>query len=86
MTDESKEPELFGFGKALEHLKAGRKVARSLWVTYLVLIPVTPAPGAVVPACVSRVVPWIGLVVDCEIEPWVPSTVELLAEDWVIEK
>ncbi len=87
-----------GFGEALVHLRAGRRVTRAGWNglgMWLVLVPgstVTVAAdrplGVAAPELVGQTRPYRAHIdmytVDGQIVPWTASQTDLLAEDWLV--
>lgn len=84
------------FGQALEHLKAGGKVARvgwngkGMWLALCRGYPEGVAPSAraveelgVEPEGTIRILPYIMMrTADGSFVPWLASQTDLLAEDW----
>lgn len=70
----------FNFGRALEHLKLGKKVARTGWNGKDMWIELQ------VPDAHSKMMrPYIYMrPVDGQLVPWVASQTDLLADDWVL--
>lgn len=73
-------PETFGFGKALEHLRAGTPIRREGWNGKGQFL------GLQVPDENSaNTLPYIFIVVvDGKRVPWVASQTDLLSEDWIV--
>lgn len=76
------------FGKAIESLKEGKKVARSgwngkgMWLTLVRAWDYNPN-GHNSPAGIEKL-PWIGIkTADYKFVPWLASQTDVLAEDWV---
>jgi hypothetical protein len=70
------EPE-FGFGEALNRLKAGKSVARKGWDTLEFLTIQEPYPNSVV--SVSYILAYMR---PTTCFPWIPSYVDMFAYDW----
>ena len=83
------------FGQALEHLKAGGRVARvgwngkGMWLALMPGYPGVPANSTLAKATgipegtTVRVLPYIIMrTVDGSIVPWLASQTDVLAEDW----
>lgn len=72
----------FDFGKALEALKAGQKVARQGWNGKGMWLNLQ------VPDAHSKMsLPYIYMFTACQNQvPWLASQTDMLAEDWVIVK
>lgn len=82
-----------GFGRALEILKAGERVARRGWNgkgMWLVLVrpeDMLPLPGPRYEVygghARPELAPWIGMkTADNKFVPWLASQTDILAEDW----
>ena len=77
------------FSEALEHLKAGAKVARSDWngmVMWLSLVEVGHYDvGSKTVGAIDELLPWIGVkTADNKFVPWLASQTDVLAEDWLV--
>ncbi len=84
---------MFDFGKAIESLKAGHKVARTGWNgkgMWLALVDgdawslnrSVPTFSAIA-TDTDRFLPWIGMrTADRGFVPWLASQTDVLAEDW----
>ncbi len=90
--------EVFDFGEALEHLRAGTKVARkgwngkNMWLAYQPGYPKgvlanknSQKAYGVEEGTIIKVLPYIAMkTVSDEFVPWLASQTDILAEDWVI--
>lgn len=79
------------FGKALEALKDGKKVAREGWNgdgMFLLFVPsekwgIIKKIGLGIPK--GNLLPWIGIkTADGKFVPWLASQTDMLAEDWIV--
>lgn len=79
------------FGKALEALKEGKKVARSGWNgkgMFLLYVPsekwgIIDKIGLGIPK--GNLLSWIGMkTADGKFVPWLASQTDMLAEDWEV--
>ena len=79
------------FGKALEVLKNGKKVAREGWNgkgMFLLFVPsekwgIIEKIGLGIPK--GNLLPWIGMkTADGKFVPWLASQTDMLAEDWIV--
>jgi len=78
------------FGKAIEKLKVGKKVARQGWNGKGMFLKLIDSGGysirePIVDDKILSLLSWIGMkTADNSFVPWLASQTDMLAEDWVV--